>query len=172
MAKSNASTKMAATSAPQANVADREIVIARVFDASPELLWGAWTNPQQVIRWWGPRGFSTTIHEMDVRPGGVWKQTMHGPDGTDYPSQLVFLEVVKPERIVYTMHGGRKGEPPHRFQSTWTFEAQGNKTRLTLRMLFPSAEIREQVAKSYGVIEGGNQTLDRLGEYLAQHSQR
>ena len=157
-----------ATTAPAESLADREIVITRVFDAPRELIWNAWIDPKQIVRWWGPRGFTTTIHEMDVRPGGVWKHTMHGPDGTDYPSQSVFIEVVKPERIVYSMVGGKKGDPGHQFEATWTFEAQGDKTRLTLRMLFPSAEVREQVAKAYGVIEGGNQTLDRLGEHLAR----
>jgi uncharacterized protein YndB with AHSA1/START domain len=150
------------------STADREIVITRVFDAPRELLWKAWTDPQQVVQWWGPRGFTTTIHEMDVRPGGVWRQTMHGPDGTDYPNKSVFIEVVKPERIVYSMSGGRKGDPAHQFEATWTFEEQGNKTKLTLRMVFASAMVREHVAKTYGVVEGGNQTLDRLGEFVAK----
>jgi uncharacterized protein YndB with AHSA1/START domain len=161
---------MDAKAARSENLADREIVITRVFDAPRELIWNAWTDPKQVVQWWGPRGFTTTIHEMDVRPGGVWKQTMHGPDGTDYPNQSVFVEVVKPERIVYSMMGGRKGDPAHKFEATWSFEAIGDKTRLTLRMLFPSAEIREEIAKAYGVIEAGNQTLDRLGEHLTKNS--
>lgn len=100
-----------AKTAPAEEFADREIVITRVFDAPRELVWNAWTDPKQIVRWWGPRGFITTIHEMDVRPGGVWKSTMHGPDGTDYPSQSVFVEVVKPERIVYSLGGARKVSP-------------------------------------------------------------
>lgn len=154
------------------HLADREIVITRVFDAPREIIWNAWIDPKQIVRWWGPRGFTTTIHEMDVRPGGVWKHTMHGPDGTDYPNQIVFTEVVKPERIIYSMTGGKKGDPAHQSDVTWSFEAQGDKTKLTLRMLFPSADIRQHVAKTYGVIEGGNQTLDRLGEHLAKSSAR
>lgn len=149
------------------NLVGREIVIARVFDAPRDLVWNVWTDPKQIVRWWGPRGFTLTIREMDVRPGGVWKHTMHGPDGTDYPTESVFLEVVKPERIVYSMTGGKRGEPGHQSEVTWTFEAQGDRTRLTLRMLFPSAEICEQVARTYGVMEGGIQTLERLGEHLA-----
>ncbi len=159
-----------ARTAPAEHFTDREIVVTRLFDAPRELIWNAWTDPKQIVQWWGPRGFTTTIHEMDVRPGGVWKQTMHGPDGTDYPGQSVFIEVMKPERIVYSMRGGRKGDPAHQFEATWTFEAQGDRTRLTLRMLFPSAEVCGHVAKTYGVIEGGNQTLDRLGEHLAKGS--
>jgi uncharacterized protein YndB with AHSA1/START domain len=149
--------------------ADREIVITRVFDAPPELVWKAWTDPERIVLWWGPRGFTTTIHKMDVHPGGIWDYTMHGPDGTDYPAQCVFLEVVKPERIVFSLTGGR-GEERTTHESTWTFRPQGNKTLLTLHMRFPSAEAREHVVKSYGAIEGGNQTLERLARHLVEYS--
>ena len=159
-----------ATAAHAENFADREIVITRVFDAPRELIWNAWTDPKQIAQWWGPRGFTTTIHEMDVKPGGVWRHTMHGPDGTDYPNQNVFIEVVKPERIVYSLAGGKQGDRGTQAEVTWTFEAQGQTTKLTLRMLFPSVEARDHVVKTYGAIEGGNQTLDRLGEHLAKTS--
>src|SRR3954471_663109 len=97
------SAKTAADTPATANLSsDREIVISRLFDAPRELVWAAWTDPQQVVQWWGPKGFTTTIHEMDVRPGGVMRHTMHGPDGTDYANKSVFKEVVKPERIVYS----------------------------------------------------------------------
>jgi uncharacterized protein YndB with AHSA1/START domain len=99
--------------------ADREIVISRVFNAPRELVWRAWTDPKQIVKWWGPRGFSTTIEEMEVRPGGAWKLVMHGPDGTDYPAQSVFREVVKPERISFSHRGGRKGGPVLDFEMTW-----------------------------------------------------
>jgi uncharacterized protein YndB with AHSA1/START domain len=88
----------------------------------------------------------------------------------NYPSKIVFIEVLKPERIVYSMRGGKKGEQPHDFEATWTFEAEGKRTRLTLRMLFASVEVRRYVEKAYGAIEGGNQTLDRLREHLAKGS--
>jgi uncharacterized protein YndB with AHSA1/START domain len=148
------------------NAADREIVITRVFDAPRELIWKVWTDPKHVAQWWGPRGFTTTIHEMDVRPGGIWRHTMHGPDGTDYPNQCVFLEIVKPERIVYSHGGGKAGEQDADCEVTWTFEAQGGKTKLTLRMVFPSAGARDHVVKRYHAVEGGEQTLERLAMYL------
>ncbi|MGB6200069.1 MAG: SRPBCC family protein [Candidatus Acidiferrales bacterium] len=150
------------------DTSDCEIVITRVFDAPRELVWQAWTDPKQVARWWGPRGFTTTIHEMDVREGGVWRQTMHGPDGTDYPGHSKFLEVVKPERIVFSHGGGKAGDAGAQFQSTWTFEAQGEKTKLTIRMVFATSAEREHVVKVYGAIEGGHQTLGRLAEYLTK----
>src|SRR5713101_3055168 len=119
---------------PAEETADREIVITRVFDAPRERVFEAMTDPKQVVQWWGPKGFTTTIEKMDVRPGGVWKHVMHGPDSTDYPNKSVFTEVVKPGRIVYSHGGGKKGGPAAQFQATWTFEAQGAKNRLTLRM--------------------------------------
>jgi uncharacterized protein YndB with AHSA1/START domain len=150
--------------------ADREIVITRVVDAPRELVWKAWTDPEQVVHWWGPKGFTTTIEKMDVRPGGVWKHVMHGPDGTDYPNKSVFTEIVKPERIVYSHGGGRRGGRGAQFEATWTFEALGDKTKLTIHMVFPSAADRDRVVKEYGAIEGGNQTLGRLAEHLAMMS--
>ena len=153
------------------STADWEIVITRVFDAPRELVWRMWTEPEHVVQWWGPKGFTTTIHEMDVRPGGIWRHTMHGPDGTDYPNKSVFIEVVKPERIVFSHVGGKKGNPVAQFQMTWTFEAQGSKTKLTIRQLYPSAAARDQVVKEYGAIEGGKQTLERLAEHLAKISE-
>ncbi|MGD0462501.1 MAG: SRPBCC family protein [Tepidisphaeraceae bacterium] len=151
-----------------AGAADNEIVISRIFDAPRELVWRAMTDPKQVIHWWGPRGFTTTIQEMDVRPGGVWKHIMHGPDGTDYPNSSIFREVVKPERIVYSHGGGKKGGPGAHFDATWSFDALngGGKTRVTIRMVFPSAAERDEIVKEYGAIEGGKQTLERLGEHL------
>jgi uncharacterized protein YndB with AHSA1/START domain len=151
---------------PATDTQDREIVITRLFDAPRGLVWKAWTDPVHIARWWGPNGFTTTIHEMDVRPGGVWRHTMHGPDGTDYPNESVFVEVIKPERISFSHTGGRKGDPAVQFQSTWTFEPEGEKTRLTLRMVFASVTSRDFVVKTHRAIEGGNETLGRLADHL------
>jgi uncharacterized protein YndB with AHSA1/START domain len=147
--------------------ADRELVISRIINAPRELVWQAMTDPQHVVHWWGPRGFSTTIEEMDFRVGGVWKHVMHGPDGADYPNRSVFREIVKPERIAYSHGGHKEGGPGVRFESTWTFDAlDGNTTKVTIRMVFPSAEERDRVVKEFGAKEGGEQTLDRLAEHL------
>jgi uncharacterized protein YndB with AHSA1/START domain len=161
-----------AGASPAAETQDREIVIARVFNAPRELVFKAWTDPKHLVRWWGPNGFSTTIQQMDVRPGGAWNHIMHGPDGTDYPNHSVFTEVVKPERLAYSHGGGKEGGTPADFHATVTFEREGgeegNQTRVTLRMLFKSAALRNQIAKEYGAIEGGNQTFARLAEHLAE----
>jgi uncharacterized protein YndB with AHSA1/START domain len=145
---------------------DREIVFSRVFDAPPEVVFEAWTRPEHLARWWGPRGFTTTTHEMDFRPGGVWRLTMLGPDGVEYPNKIVYDEIVRPERIVYSNRGGQDGVPAQ-FQSTVTFVAAGPKTQLTMRLVFPSTEARDAVVTKYGAVEGGKQTLERLAEHLS-----
>jgi uncharacterized protein YndB with AHSA1/START domain len=152
---------------PADKSADREIVISREFNAPRELVWEAMVNPEHVVQWWGPRGFTTTIEEMDVRPGGVWKHVMHGPDGVNYPNHSVFREVAKPERIVYSHGGAREGGPGVSFVATWTFDAvAAGRTRVTIRMVFPSAADRDFVVREFGAIEGGQQTLERLAEHL------
>jgi uncharacterized protein YndB with AHSA1/START domain len=145
---------------------EREIIFKRVFDAPRELVFDAWTDPEHLLHWWGPKGFTLTIQQIDMRPGGVWRFIMHGPDGRDYPNRVVYDEIARPERIVYS-HGGDESEPVN-FQVTATFTGRGGKTELTMRMAFPSAGERDRVVKEYGAIEGGNQTLDRLGERLAK----
>jgi uncharacterized protein YndB with AHSA1/START domain len=150
------------------NTSDREIVITRVFDAPRELVWNAWTDPKHLLHWWGPKGFTNTFQEINVKPGGVWRFIMHGPDGRDYQNKIVFDEVAKPERLVYSRNGD-EGEPV-RFQTTVTFAERDNKTELTMRMVFPSATERDQVVKEYDAIEGANQTLDRLAEHVSQLS--
>lgn len=154
----------------ESETADREIVVERVFEAPCALVWEAWTNPEHIVHWWGPDGFTTTIEKMDFRVGGEWKHTMHGPDGTDYPNSSVFHEIVDNERIVF-VHGGRRtGGPEVNFTATWTFEAVGNRTRLTMRLLFDTPAGRELAATEFGAVEGARQTLAKLGGFLAQRS--
>jgi uncharacterized protein YndB with AHSA1/START domain len=155
---------MVARNTAATDTADREILITRLLNAPRELAFRAWTDPEQVAKWWGPRGFRTTTHEMDVRPGGVWRFIMHGPDGTDFDNRVTYVDLVEPARIVYD-HGGDDGNV--QFQSTITFEAQGEKTLLSMRMVFPTREERDRVVRVYGAVEGGNQTVDRLEQHLA-----
>lgn len=150
---------------------DREIVTTRVVDAPRELVWETWTNPRHLEKWWGPNGFRTSVKEMDVRPGGKWNLTMHGPDGANYPNFSVYTEVVKPERIAYAHNGYREGGGTDaEFHATATFEAIGRRTRVTLRMVFKTAALRNQIAHEYGAIEGGRQTFTRMEETLEAFS--
>jgi uncharacterized protein YndB with AHSA1/START domain len=108
--------------------ADREIVISRIVDARRERVWQAWTDQKHVAQWWGPRGFTTTTYKMDVRPGGVWRFVMHVPDGRDYQNKITYLEIVRPERLVYA-HGGDDDLEPVSFRTTATFVDLGGRPR-------------------------------------------
>jgi uncharacterized protein YndB with AHSA1/START domain len=146
----------------------RVIIGVREFDAPRELVFEVWTDPKHLAQWWGPNGFSTTTSAFDVRPGGVWRFVMHGPDGRDYQNRITYDEVVKPERLVYR-HGGGDDVEPVQFRTTVTFEDLGGKrTRLTMRATFPTAAERERVIKEYGADKGLVQTLARLAEHLAK----
>jgi len=148
---------------------EREIVVMRIFDAPREMVFEAWADPKQLVQWFGPEGFTTTVESFDLREGGEWVQVMHGPDGTNYPCTALFTEVTPPEVIAYFNRGGREGEEEIEFQSTVTFEEIGrDKTRLTIRMEFPSAEERDENVRRYGAVEGGRQTLNRLAMFLTR----
>ena len=142
----------------------REIIISRLLNAPRELVFEAWTDPKHLINWWGPKGFTNTFYEIEIKTGGKWKFIMHGPDGTDYPNFVSFIEVKRPERMVY-LHGSHEDEEP-RFKATITFEEQGDKTMLTMHSIFATAEERAYVVKEFRAVEGGNQTLDRLEQEL------
>ncbi len=148
--------------------ANRELSITRVLNAPQELVWEVWTKPEHITHWWGPVGFSTTTHEINVKPGGVWRFTMHGPDGRDYPNKIVFIEVVKPRLLVYK-HTGEEETADIKFNVTVSFEKHGNKAKLTMRSLFDSPEELERVIREFGADEGMKQTVNRLEEYLEKN---
>jgi uncharacterized protein YndB with AHSA1/START domain len=149
------------------DTADREMVITRLIAAPQELVFEAWTDPAHLAAWWGPNGFTTTTSVFNIRPGGVWRFVMHGPDGRDYENRITYEEVVWPERLVYRHDDGDDGGPV-RFTTTVTFVPEDGKTRVTLRALFPTAADRDRVVKEHNAIEGGKQTLARLDQYVSE----
>lgn len=152
-----------ATTNPISDTADREISTTRIFNASRLLVWQVWTDPKHIEQWWGPIGFTTTTKKYDLRPGGEWLHVMHGPDGTDYRNDITFTDVVEPERLEWD-HG-----PSPIFHATVLFEEhESDKTKLTMRMLFQTAKERDWTAEKFGAVEGQQQTLNRLEEYLAK----
>ncbi len=140
-----------------------ELYITRVFDAPVKTVWEAWTDPQQVGQWWGPRGFTLTTRSKDLRPGGQWLYTMHGPDGTDYPNIATYHEVEKYARLVYD-HGATENTPPL-FRVTVEFKEIRGKTTMDMTMALATPEAAEQTRKFIRKA-GGNSTWDRLAEYL------
>lgn len=151
--------------------ADRELVFTRLIDAPRALVYRAFTEPAHIMKWWGPNGFTNTHREMNVKPGGVWRYIMHGPDGVDYPNKIVYTEIVENERLVYEHSDDQENTPPA-FHVTITFEDKADKTRLTMRMLFPTAAAKEQVVREFGATEGANQTLGRLEDYVVEMEKR
>jgi uncharacterized protein YndB with AHSA1/START domain len=159
---------MIAAEAGARRTGDREIVLTRVFEAPRELVFGAWTESIHIAQWWGPTGFRTTIYEMDVRPGGVWRFVMHGPDGCDHKNKIIFHEIVKNERLTYTHLG--EDDDPNVFEVTVTLAPERNNTKLTMQSVFATAAERERVVREYGTIEGGKQTLERLARHVTKMS--
>lgn len=146
--------------------ADREFVFTRLISAPRELVFEAFKDRHHISNWWGPNGFTTTTYEMDVRPGGRWLFTMHGPDGTDYENRVRYTEVKAPERLAYDHDGGDGGDTKHSFKAVITFVPEAGKTRVTLRLICATKEQRAYMAK-FGAIEGGEQTLSRLESHLS-----
>ncbi|RBL89994.1 SRPBCC family protein [Chitinophaga flava] len=146
--------------------ASRELVIHRTFDAPRELVFKAWTEPELLIKWWGPKGFTNTFHEIDVRPGGVWRYTMHSAEGQHFENRITYSAVEPPYRLAY-LHDSGIDNDPDRFEVDINFEEQHGKTHLTMRSTFLSAEILEKIVKEYGAVEGAHQTLDKLEAALA-----
>lgn len=140
---------------------NREIVISRFFDFPRPGVWRAWTEPEHLSRWWGPDGFTNTFHEFDLRPGGVWRFVMHGPDGTDYRNKSIFREIVPPGRLVFDHVSG------HHFQAIATFEEKTPElTLVTYRMVHPTAEHCKRVKAIVG--PANDELFDRLEAELVR----
>jgi uncharacterized protein YndB with AHSA1/START domain len=142
--------------------ADHELTVSRVIDAPRRLVFKAWTEPEQIARWWGPKGFTTVEYTMDVRPGGAYWLVMRSPEGTDHRKRGVYREIVVPERIVFTFAwedaGGRLG---HELLVTVTLEELGSRTRLTLHQtMFDSVEWRDSH------VIGWTSCFERFAEYM------
>src|SRR5919197_1773657 len=154
----------------QSATADREIVISRVIRAPREVVFEAFTEVRHLSRWWGPQGFTTTTQAFEFRVGGVWDFVMHGPDGTDYQEWITWRENVPPERIALR-HGEFRGDPDA-FESVLTFAPDGAATRIVMRTVFPTKELRDEAVEKYHAIEGGQQTLSTLATYVTKIVQR
>lgn len=144
--------------------ADREIVLQRVLDAPRELVFSMFTDPVHLARWWGPRGYTNPVCELDLRPGGTWRNVMRSADGAEFPSTFEYREIVAPERIVYYNAAQTGVAPPSLV--TITFQEQDGKTLLTVSSLFSSTADRDKV-RDLGFAEGMTQSFERLEAVLA-----
>src|SRR6266513_1949273 len=143
---------------------DREIVMTRVFDAPRSMVFDAFSKPELLKRWFGPRGWSLVVCDVDLRVGGGFRFVMRGPDGKEMGMRGVYREIVAPERSV---HMESFDDYPGESQVTAVFVEQGGRTTLTATVLYPSQEIRDMVLKS-GMEHGAAETYDKLAEMLAE----
>jgi len=160
---------------PAEEPAERVLVITRLFDAPRSRVFKAWTEPERLMRWWGPNGFTTPFCQIDLRLGGVFHCCMRSPEGRDYWCKGVYRDIVEPERIVFTdtfvdeagnpvppAHYGMSPDWPPETLVTVTFAEHAGKMKLTLQQ-----SVLESVAERTGAQQGWTETLDRLGAYLA-----
>ena len=150
-------------SVPRLYDPSRTITLSRLVDAPRDLVFKVFTQAKHIDAWWGPDGFRNETHEMGFFPGGLWRYTMHGPDGKEWANWIRYKTITPPELIVYD-HGGEIGEPAM-FEGCIYLEAQGSKTLVTLSLFFPSTEARDATVK-FGAVEGGEQNLARLDAYM------
>ncbi|MFN8371211.1 MAG: SRPBCC family protein [Bacteriovoracaceae bacterium] len=142
------------------------IDITRIYDASIKAVWDAWTDDKQVAQWWGPRGFSITTHSKELKMGGSWNYTMHGPDGVNYPNITKYLEVEQHKKLVYD-HGATPDRPAL-FRVTVLFSDLKGKTKMEMSMALETVEAAEETRK-FIKQAGGEATWDRLAEHLEKH---
>jgi uncharacterized protein YndB with AHSA1/START domain len=143
----------------------REVVFSRLIVAPVALVWEIWSSVRHLHEWFGPAGFTTTTQEFTFVPGGVWRFTMHGPDGTDYPNRIVFLTIEPKTRIVYE-NSWDLPDAPLDFTVVVTFAAEGEGTRLILHMTFANDAAMQIAVERYGVLSGGIETFERIAEYV------
>jgi len=165
---------------PAVKPAEQALVIERIFDAPRELVWKAWTDPEHVMRWWGPKGYTTPFCKIDLRVGGTYLTCMRSPDGKDYWSTGVFREIVPLERIVSTdsfadeagnvvsaSTYGMPGEWPLELLVTVTFADHEGKTKFTLRHTgLPAGTLRDQTGA------GWSESFDKLAGVLKEEAGR
>jgi uncharacterized protein YndB with AHSA1/START domain len=149
---------------PDTALSDRELMVSRLIEGPRDVVFEAFTEVWHLSRWWGPEGFTTTTRTFEFSEGGVWEFTMHGPEGSDYPNWIQWMEIRPPEVIV--LRHGEGPDDPEQFSSTFFFEERTDGTRVILRSEFKTKALRDRAAEEYGAIEGANQTLDSLATYV------
>lgn len=142
---------------------DNIIIHTRLLDAPRDLVWEVWTDPEHLKEWWGPNGFSLTTQSMTVATGKSWDFIMHGM-GRDWLNKIEYVEVIKPSLLTYK-HSGAENED-YNFSVSVSFEELEGKTLLTMKSVFKSKAIIDELNRKVNAIEGGKQTLDRLRNYL------
>ena len=145
------------------DISKRSLSMTRVFDAPIDLLWKVLTTPEYIKDWWGPEGFTNTIRKMDVKEGGKWEFTMHGPDGTDYENEYTYSEIRPLEKIVLDHW------KEHRLTIIITLFDEGGQTKVEWQTIFDSVPSLEQAVKAFKADEALKQNMDKLANHLEFH---
>ena len=151
---------------------DREIVLTRAFNAPRDLVFEAWTKPEHVRNWWGPRNSKQVLFEADVRPGGSWRYVILSGEGVEVPFRGVYQEVTPPELLVYTemydVAPFNTGDPA---VNTATFTEEAGRTLVSVTTIYPTQEVRDFVLTT-GMESGAAESYDRLEDLLIELSKR
>lgn len=150
----------------ESSIEGRHVIYKKFLDAPIEMVFEAWSSPEELAQWWGPDGFTITTHTMDFSEGGIWEFIMHGPDGADFKNRIRYLEIRKPHTIRYNHTGDSEETNDVDFVTSLNFEQSGAGTLLTMVQEFSSAEELERLNTKYGAVEGGKQHLANLANYL------
>ena len=145
-----------------------EITVSCMINASPADVWDAWTNPDKITYWWGPSGFTSTITEMDLIPGGRWKLIMHGPDGKEYPNEFTYEAVHEPKFLILTHHQSLEFNL-RAWNIVVTFEKVGNKTKVTMSDRFKDEEEKAKHVNNFNAVAGAKETFTRLTTFFEQN---
>jgi uncharacterized protein YndB with AHSA1/START domain len=148
---------------------DKTLVITRTLNAPRALVWKMFSDPYHLAQWWGPEGFNNRVERLDFRTGGSWVHVMIGPDGKEYPTDNIVIEVTEPERIIYRNAPADPkifgANPPPGVTKTLTFAESDGKTTLTLVCTFDEAAHKDAVVRR-GFVLGTNQSFDKLDAHL------
>lgn len=143
------------------DTAVRSMRVTKILSAPIGQVWEVWTKPEHIAAWWGPNGFTNTIHKMDVAAGGEWRMTMLGPDGKTYLNKSMFVEIVPHKKIVFQHFNPN-------YMATIIFEPTEKETFMEWTMLFETIELFETVVNVFKADEGLNQNVEKLETYLKQ----
>ncbi|KOP39346.1 polyketide cyclase [Flavobacterium sp. WLB] len=143
------------------NIQNRILQSKILLKAPTDIVWEMWTNPEHISNWWGPNGFTNTIHKMDFKEEGEWNLTMHGPDGKNYPNRSIFKEIISLRKIVFEHFN------PH-FITTVLFESNNSETLLDWTLLFDSEEMFDIIVKAHKADQGQKENIEKLEKYLSE----
>lgn len=150
----------------ESKVEGNRIYQSRLIKGSKEKVFDAWINPHLLEKWYGPSGFTLTSTEVNIQAAGYWRFVFHGPDGKDYPNVIKFIEIEKPDLLIYIHTDDNGVKSPHHFRTEVSFTKLDNDTKVEMTSIFDSVDDVQYVIQHFNALEGGKETLERLDNIL------